>query len=106
MEFDPARFSSQAARIGGESAVAAASHPDWLIKKRGRWKSLAFLEYIRTALTSMRAAQLAMVNMHAYLLLRRRYASYLRKTVSRKLGSASCHDSSLAFEVGVFLLRV
>jgi hypothetical protein len=76
MKFDPARLSSHAARIGGESALAAASHPDWQIKKRGRWKSLAFLEYIRTALTSMRAAQLTMVNMHAYLLLRRRYASY------------------------------
>ena len=53
----------------------------------------------------MRAAQLAMVNMHAYLL-RRRYASYppvVLKTFSRELGSASCHDSSLAFEVGVFL---
>lgn len=62
MDFQPERFSTHALRIGGASALAAAGLPDWQIKKLGRWKSLAFLEYIQTALTSMRAAQLAMVN--------------------------------------------
>jgi len=62
MDLPPERFSTHSARIGGASALAAAGLPDWQIKKLGRWKSLAFLEYIQTALTSMRAAQVAMVN--------------------------------------------
>ncbi len=62
MDFQPERYSTHAIRIGGASALAAAGLPDWQIKKLGRWKSLAFLEYIQTALTSMRMAQLAMVN--------------------------------------------
>ena len=36
MDFDPARFSTHAARIGGASALAAAGLPDWQIKKLGR----------------------------------------------------------------------
>lgn len=62
MDLPPLRFSTHSARIGGASALAAAGLPDWQIKKLGRWKSIAFLEYIQTALTSMRAAQVAMVN--------------------------------------------
>lgn len=62
MDFPPDRFSTHSARIGGASALAAAGLPEWQIKKIGRWKSIAFLEYIQTALTSMRAAQVAMVN--------------------------------------------
>ena len=62
MNLPPGRFSTHSARIGGASALAAAGLPDWQIKKLGRWKSLAFLEYIQTALTSMRADQVAMVN--------------------------------------------
>lgn len=62
MDLPPERYSTHSARIGGASALASAGLPDWQIKKLGRWKSLAFLEYIQTALTSMRAAQVAMVN--------------------------------------------
>jgi hypothetical protein len=50
------RFTSHSLRIGGASALAAAGMPDWFIKKMGRWKSLAFLQYIQFAKSSMRKA--------------------------------------------------
>ena len=42
-------FSSHSLRIGGASALAAAGVPDYITQKTGRWKSLAFLQYIRLA---------------------------------------------------------
>ena len=56
MGLDHRRFTSHSLRIGGASALAAAGMPDWFIKKMGRWKSLAFLQYIQFAKSSMRAA--------------------------------------------------
>ena len=47
--FDPDKFSSHSLRIGGASALAAAGAPSWVIQLTGRWKSLAFLIYIRLA---------------------------------------------------------
>ena len=47
--FNAALFSSHSLRIGGASALAAAGVPDYVIQLQGRWKSLAFLEYIRLA---------------------------------------------------------
>ena len=44
---DPARFSTHSLRIGGASALAAAGVPDYVILDMGRWKSLAFLAYVR-----------------------------------------------------------
>jgi len=49
--FDEKRFSSHSLRIGGASALAAAGAPSWVIQLTGRWKSLAFLQYIRLAST-------------------------------------------------------
>jgi hypothetical protein len=40
-------YSSHSLRIGGASALAAAGMPDHMIMIMGRWKSLAFMEYIR-----------------------------------------------------------
>jgi len=44
---DPTRVSSHSLRIGGASALAAAGVPDYVIRDMGRWRSLAFLTYIR-----------------------------------------------------------
>ena len=43
------RMSTHSLRIGGASALAASGVPDYIIQKMGRWKSLAFLTYIRLA---------------------------------------------------------
>ena len=62
MGLDPTRYSSPSLRIAGASALAAAGKPDWFIKKMGRWKSLAFLQYIQFSVTSMRAAVTAIIS--------------------------------------------
>jgi hypothetical protein len=61
--FDPSRFSTHSLRIGG--ATALASDPtirDSTIQTMGRWKSLAFLDYIRKSAKMMQAALLRMVD--------------------------------------------
>eukprot|EP01035_Chromulina_nebulosa_P023196 gene23196-30068_t len=47
MGLDPGRISSHSLRIGGAAALAAAGMPDYVIMNMGRWRSLAFLTYIR-----------------------------------------------------------
>ena len=47
MGLDPRRISSHSLRIGGAAALAAAGMPDYVIMNMGRWRSLAFLAYIR-----------------------------------------------------------
>jgi hypothetical protein len=49
---DLKKFHSHSLRIGGASALAAAGAPSWVIQLTGRWKSLAFLTYIRLASTA------------------------------------------------------
>ena len=49
MSLDPSKFSTHSLRIGGASVLAAAGVPDYVIMTLGRWKSLAFLGYIRLA---------------------------------------------------------
>jgi hypothetical protein len=49
LSLDSSRYSSHSFRIGGASVLAAAGVPDYIILKIGRWKSLAFLDYIRQA---------------------------------------------------------
>lgn len=44
---DPLRITLHSLRIGGASALANAKFPDNVIQKLGRWKSLAFLDYLR-----------------------------------------------------------
>ena len=44
--FDPSRYAFHSLRIGGATTLAAAGKSDHYVKKMGRWKSLAFLEYI------------------------------------------------------------
>jgi hypothetical protein len=62
MGLDARRYRPHSLRIGGASMLAAAGLPDYVIQKQGRWKSLAFLEYIRLGKRSFAMALDAMVN--------------------------------------------
>ena len=62
MGFNQAFFSTHSLRIGGASALAAAGVPDYIIQTMGRWKSLAFLMYIRLASSAYNAALAKMCN--------------------------------------------
>ena len=62
MGLDASRYRPHSLRIGGASMLAAAGLPDYVIQKQGRWKSLAFLEYIRLGKQSFEMALSAMVN--------------------------------------------
>ena len=62
MGVDARRYRTHSLRIGGASMLAAAGVPDYVIQKQGRWKSLAFLEYIRLARSSFELALAAIVN--------------------------------------------
>jgi hypothetical protein len=62
MGLDPSRYSSHSLHIAGASALAAAGKPDWFVKRMGRWKSLAFLQYIHFSVASMRAAVAAIIS--------------------------------------------
>jgi hypothetical protein len=42
--------------------LASAGRPDYEIQKLGRWKSLAFLEYIKVGKATFNAALAAIVN--------------------------------------------
>ena len=57
---DPRRVSSHSLRIGGASALAAAGVPDYVIRDMGRWKSLAFLTYIRKSTEMFEIARSAL----------------------------------------------
>lgn len=60
--FDPKRFGTHSLRIGGATILAAAGMPNHYISKLGRWKSLAFLNYIHMALGVMDTSLKALVN--------------------------------------------
>lgn len=62
MGLNPNRYRTHSLRIGGASMLAAAGRPDYEIQKLGRWKSLAFLEYIRLGKATFTAALAAIVN--------------------------------------------
>jgi len=62
MGLDPSRYRTHSLRIGGASMLAAAGRPDYEIQKLGRWKSLAFLEYIKLGKATFRAALAAIVD--------------------------------------------
>ena len=66
MGLDATRFSSHSFRIGGASAMAAAGVHDYVIQKIGRWKSLTFLQYIRTASAVFNLAFAALVNPNSF----------------------------------------
>ena len=57
---DPTRVSSHSLRIGGASALAAAGVPDYIILDMGRWKSLAFLTYVRRTTQMFEVARYAL----------------------------------------------
>jgi hypothetical protein len=59
---DPVRYKLHSMRVGGASTLAAAGKPDHYIQKMGRWKSLAFLGYIRTAVRTINESFAALVN--------------------------------------------
>ena len=62
MGLDPQRYHTHSLRIGVASMLAAAQVPDYMIQKLGRWKSVAFLEYIRLSKRSFEAALTAVSN--------------------------------------------
>ena len=62
MGLDPTRYSTHGFRIGGASLLAAAGLPDYVIQSIGRWKSLAFLSYIRAASSLFSSALSALTN--------------------------------------------
>ena len=59
---NPWFFSTHSLRIGGASALAAAGVPDYIIQTMGRWKSLAFLLYIRLGSNAYNSALASMCN--------------------------------------------
>ena len=59
---DPKRYKLHSLRVGGASTLAAAGKPDHFIQKMGRWKSLAFLGYIRLAVKTINDSLSALVN--------------------------------------------
>ncbi len=59
---DPKRYKLHSLRVGGASTLAAAGKPDHFIQKMGRWKSLAFLGYIRLAVRTINESLAALVN--------------------------------------------
>jgi len=56
------RYLTHSVRIGGASILAAAYFSDSYIMKAGRWKSVAFLNYIRLSIGAQCKALAALVN--------------------------------------------
>jgi len=54
--FDPRGYHTHSLRVAGASALAARGVPDHVIQTMGRWKSLAFLTYIRLSTTAYNEA--------------------------------------------------
>ena len=52
MNLPVSRFSCKSSRIGGACASSLAGFPDSFIMEMGRWKSLAFLHYVRQCITA------------------------------------------------------
>lgn len=59
---DPNRFTPHSLRYGGASALAAAKVPTYLIQQLGRWKSLAFLQYVKLSEQLLSMAQTHLAN--------------------------------------------
>jgi len=53
---DTKNFTSRSTRVAAASASAAANLPDYTIQSLGRWKSTAFLRYIRASTTAFQKA--------------------------------------------------
>ena len=62
MGVDARRYRTHSLRIGGASMLAVAGVPDYVIQKQGRWKLLAFLEYICLTRSSVELVLAAFVN--------------------------------------------
>ena len=57
---NPKRVFSHSLRIEGASTLAAAGVPDYIILDMGRWKSLAFLAYVRRTTKMFEIARYAL----------------------------------------------
>ena len=62
---DPRVISTHSLRIAGASALAAKGVPDHVIQCLGRWKSLAFLAYIRLSTMAYNEAVDKLCDLHA-----------------------------------------
>jgi hypothetical protein len=60
--FNPKRLHSHSLRYGGASAMLVAGISDSIVMQRGRWKSLAMLNYIRTACHAFAGTALALAD--------------------------------------------
>jgi hypothetical protein len=63
------RFRTHSPRIGGASALANKGAPDYVIQRLGRWKSLAFLDYLRLAAAAFEAALVSLTDVSSLTLL-------------------------------------
>lgn len=61
-KFDPNLFGTHSVRIGGATTLAAAEVPNHYIQKMGGWKSITFLEYIRTSLHVVNNSKMLLAN--------------------------------------------
>jgi hypothetical protein len=62
MGFSRRRFSPHSLRYGGASALAAAGAPSYVIQTVGRWKSLAFLQYLKLSRSILDGVHEAITN--------------------------------------------
>jgi len=61
-KLNPKRVYPHSLRYAGASALAAAGLPEYVIKKMGRWNSLAFLRYIRLSIDMFQQASRVLSN--------------------------------------------
>ena len=59
---DPKRFSTKSLRIAGATILAAAGVEEYIIMKSGRWKSVAFMKYMRLSVAMFDTSLSALSN--------------------------------------------
>lgn len=65
---DTTGYTQKSTRVGAATTMAAANMPDYTIKYLGRWKSLAFMDYIRVSLGQFEQALSLLTNKDTFTL--------------------------------------